>query len=316
MAANPAMMVDPWGLDGELSNPLVPNASKGSLPPLMPSYTKPQGFDANMLPHDAGKSQANGRLTLDVKSVQSTTQYTTDDLYDRFEYFTVKALENGQLGFVGKYGNESDALAMAVFDECDSRWTVLLPKYKTSKERDQALGVKRVQSTENLQEVFLGIIFAPIVIAGTAEIAPLAVAAMPSFSLWGGGSATTSVLGGGGSLLAPKVAETLSSPRTQSTVYTVYQVVQNGTVRYVGITANFGRRSAEHLRERGWEAQELLTVAGKQMARGVEQALIELHGLAKNGGTLLNEINSIAKPNPVYPEAVRLGKQILDQHKK
>ncbi len=105
-----------------------------------------------------------------------------------------------------------------MFEECDSRWTVLLPQYKTSKERDQALGVKRVQSAEHLQEVFLGIIFAPIVIAGTAEIAPMAVAAMPSFSLWGGGSATTSVLGGGGGVLATKTVEYLASPRGQQVV--------------------------------------------------------------------------------------------------
>lgn len=46
-------------------------------------------------------------------------------------------------------------------------------------------------------------------------------------------------------------------------------------------------------------------------ARAVEQVLIELHGLAKNGGTLLNKINSIAKTNPKYANALKLGAKLL-----
>ena len=49
------------------------------------------------------------------------------------------------------------------------------------------------------------------------------------------------------------------------------------------------------------------------MARGVEQALMEHHGLAKNGGTLLNKINSIAKTNPIYEEAVDFGRRVLKE---
>ena len=36
----------------------------------------------------------------------------------------------------------------------------------------------------------------------------------------------------------------------------------------------------------------------REDARAVEQALIEIHGLSKNGGTLMNRINSIARSNP------------------
>ena len=43
-------------------------------------------------------------------------------------------------------------------------------------------------------------------------------------------------------------------------------------------------------------------------ARAVEQALIELNGLEKNGGTLINKINSIAKTNPSYSE--QLGREL------
>jgi hypothetical protein len=66
-------------------------------------------------------------------------------------------------------------------------------------------------------------------------------------------------------------------------------------VKYVGITMNFARRSAEHLRN-GLEIEPILgmTNLSKLAARGVEQVLIEQHGLISQGGTLLNKINSIA----------------------
>jgi filamentous hemagglutinin len=41
--------------------------------------------------------------------------------------------------------------------------------------------------------------------------------------------------------------------------------------------------------------------------------LIETHGLAKNGGTLLNKINSIAKTNPIYAESLKRGAELLKQ---
>jgi len=47
-------------------------------------------------------------------------------------------------------------------------------------------------------------------------------------------------------------------------------------------------------------------------ARAVEQALIELHGLSKNGGQLLNKINSIAQKHPYYEKAVEYGKKVLE----
>ena len=46
-------------------------------------------------------------------------------------------------------------------------------------------------------------------------------------------------------------------------------------------------------------------------AKAVEQVLIEKYGLWKHGGTLLNRINSIAKDNPVYAEAIKRGKELL-----
>lgn len=87
-----------------------------------------------------------------------------------------------------------------------------------------------------------------------------------------------------------------------TSVYTI------GKDAYVGITNNLERRAGEH----GVEA--LTKVAGgltRDGARGVEQALIEHHGLGKNGGTLANKINSIAKTNPIYEKAVAFGRQVL-----
>ncbi len=47
--------------------------------------------------------------------------------------------------------------------------------------------------------------------------------------------------------------------------------------------------------------------------RAVEQVLIETYGLGTNGGTLLNQINSIAESNPIYEQAIQRGSQILQQ---
>lgn len=56
-----------------------------------------------------------------------------------------------------------------------------------------------------------------------------------------------------------------------------------------------------------------LTMTGlsRSDARAVEQALIEIHGLGKNGGTLLNKINSIAASNPTYAAQLQRGYALL-----
>jgi hypothetical protein len=81
-----------------------------------------------------------------------------------------------------------------------------------------------------------------------------------------------------------------------------------GKDAYTGISNNLERRAGEH------GVEELTKVVGgltRTGAKGVEQALIEHHGLAKNGGTLANKINSIAKSNPIYEKAVAFGRQVL-----
>jgi hypothetical protein len=80
-------------------------------------------------------------------------------------------------------------------------------------------------------------------------------------------------------------------------------VYQKAETAYVGITKNLAAREAQH-------GEPLVKVVGdltRKQARGVEQAIIENKGLAN----LTNKINSIAKTNPIYQEAVQFGKQLL-----
>jgi hypothetical protein len=82
-------------------------------------------------------------------------------------------------------------------------------------------------------------------------------------------------------------------------------------VQYVGITNDFTRRAAEHLSEKGINIEPLIQGLSRSEARAVEQTLIELHGLEKNGGTLINKINSISQSNPIYDEAKKKGSELL-----
>ncbi|PWG77901.1 GIY-YIG nuclease family protein, partial [Pararcticibacter amylolyticus] len=86
-------------------------------------------------------------------------------------------------------------------------------------------------------------------------------------------------------------------------VNVVYQGIDAaGVVRYVGITERAASvRFAEHLNAIGtgrellrYEVIEGATDLSRTGARILEQTLINQYGLHKNGGLLLNKINSIA----------------------
>lgn len=91
----------------------------------------------------------------------------------------------------------------------------------------------------------------------------------------------------------------------------VYHAVENGVTKYVGITNNFARRQAEHLAAKGLRIKPLMEGLSRTDARAVEQALIEINKLGKNGGSLLNKINSIAKNNPKYGQQLERGYGLL-----
>ncbi len=84
--------------------------------------------------------------------------------------------------------------------------------------------------------------------------------------------------------------------------YSVYQGVDAaGNVKYVGITSrNPLIRFAEHLSTIGqkstldYKVIKAATNLTREQARVIEQTLINQYGLEKNGGQLINKINSIA----------------------
>jgi RHS repeat-associated protein len=94
---------------------------------------------------------------------------------------------------------------------------------------------------------------------------------------------------------------------------TVYRSVINGETNYVGITNNLERRTAEHAADlRGFNIEPIVDGLSRQNARAVEQALIENYGLERNGGQLVNRINSIAPTRPNYQQMVQQGNNILN----
>lgn len=97
--------------------------------------------------------------------------------------------------------------------------------------------------------------------------------------------------------------------------YIVYIARGGKAVKYVGITSQFAIRQATHLRKKGIFIEKALEGLSKADAKAVEQVLIELYKLPKNGGNLLNKINSIAKKNPAYGEALKRGAEILKDFK-
>ena len=96
----------------------------------------------------------------------------------------------------------------------------------------------------------------------------------------------------------------------------VYSCEVGGVTRYVGITDDVTRRGAEHMRSKGIRIEQIDGLDGlsRSDARAVEQALIHTYGLGKDGGTLINKINSISPTkNPTaYEQSLKRGFDLLD----
>jgi hypothetical protein len=120
----------------------------------------------------------------------------------------------------------------------------------------------------------------------------------------------TLVLAPGAMAMASQGEGDGNGPTGDTSVY--ISKAPNQQVQYAGITNSMARRAAEQLRQRGLRIQELMSGLSREDARSVEQALIELHGLQKRGGTLLNRINSVARSNPKYADMLRRGKELLE----
>ncbi len=101
--------------------------------------------------------------------------------------------------------------------------------------------------------------------------------------------------------------------RIKTGTYSIYQLVQNDTVVYIGRTNNFARRLLEHMRLGGWRIELFpgLEALSKFDVRSAEQALLEHYGLSKYGGQLLNKVMGVARNNPMYPTAIQRGNELL-----
>jgi|GEM_PF-5840126 hypothetical protein len=127
----------------------------------------------------------------------------------------------------------------------------------------------------------------------------------------GGGAVGTAIVVSSivGSYLPPVV------PKSVEQNVMIYKAMNESTgeTTYVGITNNFERRAGEQLVEKGIKIQKIdnMPLLSRAEAKAVEQTLIEHHELKKNGGSLINKINSIAQSNPKYAESLSKGREIL-----
>ncbi|MCD5997362.1 hemagglutinin repeat-containing protein [Pseudomonas sp. CDFA 602] len=118
--------------------------------------------------------------------------------------------------------------------------------------------------------------------------------------------------GGGGTPVGAKGAGEVASIGGKTCVY---NCVVDGVTRYVGITDDIVKRGQAHLREKGITIDRIegLQNLSRADARAVEQTLIDYHGLGKDGGTLINKINSISSvKNPTkYEQGLIRGAELL-----
>jgi hypothetical protein len=112
---------------------------------------------------------------------------------------------------------------------------------------------------------------------------------------------------------AAEISQQLPSSLSDSGNVVYRALNADGETIYVGITNNFTARAGQQLRAKGIEIEPIEGLDGlaRSDARAVEQVLIKVYGLGKDGGTLLNKINSIAKDNSIYDAAVQRGAQLL-----
>ncbi|MFB3304751.1 hypothetical protein Q7C20_15965 [Pseudomonas sp. AMR01] len=80
-----------------------------------------------------------------------------------------------------------------------------------------------------------------------------------------------------------------------------------------GPVYNLEARLAAYLSQKSIEIDTIpgLQNISRSDARAVEQVLIEYKGLGKNGGSLINKINSISTTNPIYAESLTRGAALM-----
>jgi RHS repeat-associated protein len=100
------------------------------------------------------------------------------------------------------------------------------------------------------------------------------------------------------------------SPKALKELVSVYRIVEDGRVVYVGISKDLVTRALQH----GAKLDEIIGGLTRTQARAVEQVLIEHYGFEKVGGALRNKIASISptRDKEFYKAAKEFGKRALD----
>jgi RHS repeat-associated protein len=127
-----------------------------------------------------------------------------------------------------------------------------------------------------------------------------------------GGRLIDAAQAGSKAAIAAKAGSSAAKAFDAST-FVYNSVDSSGKVVYVGITNDLARRGAEHAASKGIQIEKVFSGLTREDARAVEQVLIELHKLGKEGGTLLNKINSISKKNKKYGKQLQRGYELLQQ---
>jgi len=106
-----------------------------------------------------------------------------------------------------------------------------------------------------------------------------------------------------------------AAPKGPYTIYFVYGEGGSESLSYVGITRNFSTRLVAQFENAGREINPIFDdIDSLDLARGVEQNLIELYGGPGRfgvGGILTNKINSISPSAANYPALMQMGRVFL-----
>ncbi|OGF63733.1 MAG: hypothetical protein A2Y62_03415 [Candidatus Fischerbacteria bacterium RBG_13_37_8] len=84
-----------------------------------------------------------------------------------------------------------------------------------------------------------------------------------------------------------------------------------GITIYIGRTKDFARRSYEHAKRFKIEVIEGLESLTEEQAKWAEEALIVLHRLKKEGGTLWNKIHGRSRLRPDYDDQLQKAQELI-----
>jgi RHS repeat-associated protein len=172
--------------------------------------------------------------------------------------------------------------------------------------------ISKLATSISMHAKIKGIIVGAVAATGVAIGSGVGLAMTATGAAVGGTVTTLGLANSGTAVTTATTAATVAATNPER-VSVYLSIVNKNVVQYAGITNDFARREAEHLRRTGMKIEPLMRDLTRPLARDVEQALIVIHGLSKNGngGTLLNQINSISPRNPEYAQRLQRGYDLL-----